>query len=55
MTDTQTIQHTNNAEKAKEMIDRKYKADYDIVLYWHHQIIKEELINNYLKDIKNGR
>jgi len=52
MTDTQTIQYTNNIEKAKEMIQRKYKADYDIVLYWHYQSIKDELIINYLKDIK---
>ena len=52
MTDTQTIQHTNNIEKAKEMIQRKYKDDYDIVLYWHYQSIKEELYFNYLKEVQ---
>jgi len=52
MTNTQTIQLLTNTEKASQMIQRKYKADYDLVLYWHYQTIKEELYYNYLKDIR---
>jgi hypothetical protein len=50
--DTETKQLITNSEKAKDMIERKYKADYDLVLYWHYQSIREELVYNYLKDIK---
>ena len=47
-----TTQLITNAEKAKDMIQRKSKANVDLVLYWHHRTIKEELIYNYLKGIK---
>lgn len=49
--DTDTKQLITNSEKAKDMIDRKAKADTDLILYWHYQSIKEELIYNYVKDI----
>jgi hypothetical protein len=52
--ENKTTQTISNQEKAKEMIVIKYKAESDLVLYWHYQTIKEELFNDYLKDIKGG-
>ena len=45
-----TIQYINGIEKSKFMIDFNAKKDIDIILYWHYETIKEELIYNYLKD-----
>jgi len=45
------IQYLKPLEKARFMIDFKAKKDFDIVLYWHYETIKEELLNDYLKDV----
>ena len=54
MTDTATIQHTNNIERAQEMIQRRAKASTDVCLYYHYQTIKEELYLNYLREVRDG-
>jgi hypothetical protein len=45
---TYTMNKTKN-EKIQDTIKTKTKADYDIVLYYHFQSIKEETF----KDIDN--
>jgi hypothetical protein len=45
---TYTINKSRN-EKIQDIIKAKTKADYDIILYWHFQSIKEEIF----KDIDN--
>jgi hypothetical protein len=45
---TYTTNKSRN-EKIQDTIKAKTKADYDIVLYWHFQSIKEETF----KDIDN--
>jgi hypothetical protein len=45
---TYTINKSKN-EKIQDLINAKAKADYDIVLYYHFQSIKEEIY----KDIDN--
>ena len=44
-----TKQYTKNTEKARFMIDFKAKKDADILLYWHYETIKEDLLKDYLK------
>jgi hypothetical protein len=43
-----TIQYIRPTEKARFMIDFKAKKDTNILLFWHYETIKEELIDNYL-------
>jgi hypothetical protein len=52
--ENKTTQTISNQEKAKELIAIKYKAETNLVLYWHFQTIKEELFNDYLDNIKGG-
>ena len=48
----------NNNESIKEKINIlckfKFKADYNIVLYYHYKTIKAELLEDIDKDIKNS-
>jgi len=46
-----TKQYTKMIEKAKFMIDFKAKKDKDLVLFYHYETIKEDLLNDYLRDI----
>ena len=46
-----TTQILNTSEKVKEFISLKIKKDNDIILYWHYETIKEDLLNEYLKEI----
>jgi hypothetical protein len=46
-----TKQYTKSSEKAKFMIDFKEKKEKDLILFYHYETIKEELLNDYLKDI----
>ena len=43
-------QYTKNLEKADFMIKFKAKKDLDLVLFYHYETIKEELIDDYLKE-----
>jgi hypothetical protein len=43
-----TKQYTKPAEKAKFMIDFKAKKDQDLVLFYHYESIKSELLDEYL-------
>jgi hypothetical protein len=45
-----TKQYTKQTEKARFMIDFKAKKDFDLVLYWHYETIKADLIDEYLKE-----
>jgi hypothetical protein len=47
-----TKQYIKPSEKAKFMIDFKTKKDNDLVLFWHYETVKEDLINEYLKEVK---
>lgn len=38
---SRTTQKTK-IEKVSEKINAKYKADFNLVLYWHFQTVKEE-------------
>lgn len=44
------IQLISGIEKAKEMIQIKEKKDRDLLLFWHYETIKEDLLNEYLKE-----
>lgn len=43
--DTQTIQLVKASEKAKFLIEMKSKAENDLLLYWHYQTVKDEIIS----------
>jgi hypothetical protein len=49
---THTIQTISNIEKAKQMIEINSKAESDLLLYWHYQTIKSDLIDEYLTDLR---
>jgi hypothetical protein len=46
-----TTQLISKLEKAKEMIQIKEKKDRDILLFWHYETIKDDLIDEYLKEV----
>ena len=43
-------QYTKNLEKADFMIKFKAKKDTDLILFYHYETIKEELIDGYLTE-----
>ena len=45
-----STQLISGIEKAKEMIQIKEKKDRDILLFWHYETIKADLIDEYLKE-----
>jgi hypothetical protein len=45
-----TKQYTKPAEKARFMIEFKTKKDLDIILFWHYETIKADLLDEYLKE-----
>jgi hypothetical protein len=46
-----TKQYIKPIEKAKFLIDFKAKKDMDILLYWHYETVKEDILNDYLKEV----
>ena len=43
-------QFTKNLEKADFMIKFKAKKDFNLVLFWHYETIREDLIEDYLTE-----
>lgn len=43
---TQTTQKLSNLEKAKYLIALKEKAQKDIILYYHYESIRQELLED---------
>ena len=44
------IQLISGIEKASQMMQIKEKKDHDILLFWHYETIKADLIDEYLKE-----
>ena len=45
-----TTQLISRIEKASQMMQIKEKKDRDILLFWHYETIKADLIDEYLKE-----
>lgn len=50
--ETQTIQLIKASEKAKFLIEFKAKAESDLVLYWHYQTVKDEIVSFMFNNTK---
>lgn len=50
--ENQTRQLIKPSEKAKFLIEFKAKAENDLVLYWHRETIKEELITDMFNSLE---
>jgi hypothetical protein len=50
--ENKTIQRITSQEKAKEMIEIKTKKDQDLVLFYHYETVKDELLDEYLKNLR---
>jgi len=41
-------------ERIDKLINFKYKADVDLVLYWHYLTIKDQLLKDIQAKVDNG-
>ena len=49
------LKQGNIKERIDKLIDFKYKADVNLVLYWHYLTIKDKLLEDIKRGLDNDR